>query len=78
MCEIMLDREFTRYSRGKGRTHHYSGTHTKSSTIAIKSKAISLLLAIHTQSALTHAPVHTHTQTDKFHYPMHCITIRLL
>lgn len=52
-------REFTRYSRGKGRTHHHSGTHTKSSTIAIKSKAISLLL----QSALTHACTCTYTYT---------------
>jgi len=53
-------REFTpRYSRSKGRTHCYSGTHTKSSTIAIKSKAISLLLANYTQRALTR--VHTHT-----------------
>ncbi len=56
-------REFKRYSRGKGRTHLYSGTHTKSSTTAIKSKAISLLLAIHTQSAHTHACYCTYTNT---------------
>lgn len=55
-------REFTHYSRGKWRTCHYSGTHTKSSTIAIKSKAISLLLAIHTRRAITHACPCTYTK----------------
>lgn len=60
-------KEFTRHSRGTERTHHYSGTHTKSSTMAIKSKAISLLLAIHTRSAFTHAWTFTWRQLKTTH-----------
>lgn len=73
-------REFTHHSRGKGRTHYfYRGTHTKSSTTAIKSKAISLLLAIYTKRELTHACTHIHIhKTDKYHYQIQCETIRLL
>lgn len=48
-------REFTHYNRSKRRTDYYSGTHTKSSTIAIKSEAISSLMADYIQRALTHA-----------------------
>ncbi len=57
-------REFIRHSTGKGRTDHYSGTQPKSSTTAIKSKAVSLLLAIHSQGALTHTCHCTYTNTE--------------
>lgn len=65
MCEVMLGWEsLPATAEAKGRTHHHRGTHTKSSTIAIKSKAISLLLAIHTRSVLTHACSRTYTYTN--------------
>lgn len=55
-------REFTRYSRGKGRTHHYCGTHTKSSTIAIKSKAICSGQFIRREHSHMHVPAHRQTK----------------
>lgn len=67
--------EFTHYRRGNGRTHQQSRILTKSSTIAIKSKVISLLLAVHTLSALTHTCTCIHMlKTDSWTI-IYCIIV---